>query len=413
MIVSYEKPRGVPLRRKFVRPLCVLAFVVFLPLLSVSLFGAHGDNGINAANFDQGESADPTSEETVDIVVFTPTTEGNTYWPQAYRIMRAAAESLGISLHAYEFPVEDRFAKHTEGVEILEGLAHADGAFFSVAFGQTRPLLEVARDKNIPVLIEGPLFPSELSSLGGGPRGEFTEWVGTISEDNHEKGYRLGRRLISEAVEQGLLASDGRVHVVGVGGDESWFGSQRRADGLRQAVEEEPRAVLQQVVPTQWTEADGRRVTRGLLERYPEVSVVWAASDQLAIAAADAIEGAGSVPGEDVLTGGLDLSPAGLRAIADGRVSATVGGSLFGYAAALVYLFDYIHGADFADITGTVITLETHVAGAEDASRRLDLYESADLIDYRELSRVHNSQREAYDFSTESLRFASDGGGEP
>ncbi|MFW6366518.1 MAG: hypothetical protein ACOC2H_08605, partial [Spirochaetota bacterium] len=48
------------------------------------------------------------------IVVFTPTSKNNTYWPRVRAILRSAASDLGIAVEIYEFDVYDRFAKGTE-----------------------------------------------------------------------------------------------------------------------------------------------------------------------------------------------------------------------------------------------------------------------------------------------------------
>lgn len=52
------------------------------------------------------------------IVVFTPTCENNTYWPEVFKILRAVAEDLHIKLDIYEFDVGDRLSKHTEGLRL-------------------------------------------------------------------------------------------------------------------------------------------------------------------------------------------------------------------------------------------------------------------------------------------------------
>ncbi len=342
------------------------------------------------------------------IILFTPTTADNTYWPQVYAILGAAAEDLGVELLGYEFDVGDRFAKNTEGLEILRNTPKIDGAIFSVAFGQTEPLLRTTESLGIPVILQGPLFESELRRIGYAPREVFDSWVGYFYQDESQKGYELGRVLISEALETGLFGSQGQVRLAGIGGDPTWFGSELRASGLERAVDEEPRATLTQVVPTQWTQAEGRRVAAGLLARYPELSVIWAASDQLALAAVDAAKEAGMSPGSDLLLGGLDLSLPGLRAVDEGVLTATVASSLLGYAEALIYLYDYIHGYDFAPQVGTEIRLGFHVATEDTVALHLSLYESVDSIDFSLFSRALNPEHRGYDFSLEAYERALD-----
>lgn len=105
------------------------------------------------------------------VAVFTPTTEGNTYWPEVQRMMRAAAADLAIDIAFFEFDVSDRFAKSDAGVRILRTPPAPDAAIFSVAYGQAEALMNAAEELEIPFLLHGPLFPEELEALGGGPRG--------------------------------------------------------------------------------------------------------------------------------------------------------------------------------------------------------------------------------------------------
>jgi ABC-type sugar transport system substrate-binding protein len=336
------------------------------------------------------------------IIIFTPTTANNTYWPQVYAILDAAAEDLGVEIISHEFDAGDRFAMHLEGVEILRNTPDIDGAIFSVAFGQAEPLLRMTESLGIPAIIQGPLFESELERVGHRPREVFASWVGYFYQDELEKGYELGRVLISQALEAGLLGGREPGLVAGIGGEPTWFGSELRASGLEQAVAEESRAILTQVVPTRWAPSEGRRVAAALLGRYPGISIIWAASDQLALGAVEAAERAGRVPGEDLLIGGLDLSEAGLRAVDEGVLAATVASSLLSYAEILIYLYDYIHGADFAPEVGTEIHFGIHVATEETAEVHLSLYESVEAIDFRHFSRALNPERRGYDFSVDA-----------
>ena len=343
-------------------------------------------------------------EERLRIAVFTPTTEGNTYWPQIHAILDAAAEDLGVELFIDSFDVRDRYAKQDRGAEILRSTRGLDGAILSVAVGQTEPLLTVAERLGIPVMIQGPLFESELPNLGLEPRRRFSSWIGVFSEDEYAKGLELGRVLVEQALEGGMTKDDGSIAVVGIGGDPSWFGSALRAEGLLAAVRQRPQADLLQVAPTKWTESEGYDMAKRLLRRYPEATVFWAASDQLAIGASRALRSSGRVIGEDVVVGGLDLSAAGLEHVRDGHMTASCASLLTEYARVLVYLTDYLRGMDFADLEGSAITFPVFTATAGNANRYIALYRAHRRIDYRALSRTLNPRRDSYDFSPTQLR---------
>jgi len=78
------------------------------------------------------------------------------------------------------------------------------------------------------------------------------------------------------------------------------------------------------------------------------------------------------------------------------------------YAEALIYLYDYIHGYDFAPEVGTEIRLGIHAATEETAGRHLFLYRSLDAIDFSLFSRALNPDHRGYDFSLEAYERALD-----
>ncbi|SIP87488.1 monosaccharide ABC transporter substrate-binding protein, CUT2 family [Alkalispirochaeta americana] len=333
------------------------------------------------------------------LAVFTPTTEGNTYWPEVHRAMAAAADDLGIGIRFFEFPVDDRFAKSLEGVRLLQEDPTPAAAIFSVAFGQAQPLAVAAHQRGIPFLIQGPLFPGDREALGGGPGQDISSWIGTFQEDEEAKGFFLGQALIEAAEARGRYDRDGFIQVVGVGGDTSWFGSRLREEGLRRAVEDHPRARLLQTVPTRWTPEEGRLMTVRLLQRYPQVSVIWAASDQLALGVLQGIRSMEGVPGETHFTGGLDLSRVGLQAVLSGEFTATVASSSYSYAEMVVYLYDYLQGIEFFRDTGREFSPRPYGATRDNAEQILALQDVYRDVDYRLFSKHYNPEMTRYDFA--------------
>jgi ABC-type sugar transport system substrate-binding protein len=337
------------------------------------------------------------------IVFFHPTSENNTYWPQVVKVLRAVAEDLDFVIIPYAFDVGDRFAREFKGVQILKKMPKPDAAIFCVSYGNTEPLLQAVETLDIPVFIQGPLFPSELPDVGYSPRKKFKKWIGYFYQDETEKGYILGKTLLTAAREANAFAKDSNIHVVGVGGDSTWFGSQLRKDGLVRAVDEDPEAKLLQVVSTKWTPVEGKKKATLLLKRYPEVSVVWAASDQLGLGASEAIEDSGRILGKTGFVGGLDLSMLGLQSVKKQRLVATVASSMLAYAEIAVYLHDYIHGIDFANDVGTEISTKIYTGTKASADLHLLLSDSYDTVDFKKLSKVYNKKIIKYDFSLEHL----------
>lgn len=73
----------------------------------------------------------------------------------------------------------------------------------------------------------------------------------------------------------------------------------------------------------------GRQVMETLLQAHPDVDVVYAHNDEMAIGAIQALELAGRKPGEDVLVVSIDGTRDALQAIIDGKMGVTVESSPF------------------------------------------------------------------------------------
>ncbi|MBC7957874.1 MAG: substrate-binding domain-containing protein, partial [Cytophagales bacterium] len=341
------------------------------------------------------------------IVMLSPNSEGNTYWPQVFRIIDRVAQTLGFEFVPYSFGVWDRFARQQDALRILATEPRPQAVIASPVIGHSAALLEAAEALRIPVFILGPLFPSELPGVGQAPRKKYKSWAALFNWAEEEKGYALGKALLQAAQQQQALAGDGTIQVIGVGGDASWFGSGLRQAGLERAIAGHPKAVLKQVVPTRWTPEEGRQLTAKLLKRYPQASVVWAASDQLGAGAAQALAEHGLSLGKNAFTGGLDLSRLGLDLVKQGKFVATAASTLLSYAQVAVLAYDHLHGIDFANELGSTLAFPTLVATRANVESHLRLSGCVQSIDFKAFSKVHHPRLARYDFSLDAFRKAA------
>lgn len=341
------------------------------------------------------------------IVLLSPNSEGNTYWPQVFRIIDQVALTLGFEFVPYSFGVLDRYARQTDALRILTTEPRPQAVIASPVIGHSAPLLDVAESLGVPVFILGPLFPSELPAVGQAPRKKYKTWAALFNWAEEEKGFALGKALLEEAQAQKAFAADGTIQVVGVGGNPSWFGSGLREAGLKRAVAAHPKAVFKQVVPTQWTPAEGRRLTTRLLGRYPQASVFWAASDQLGAGAAQALTEHGRTLGKNAFTGGLDLSGLGLQLVKDGQFVATAASTLLSFAQVAVLVYDYLHGIDFAPRLGSTVEFPTLVATRANVDAHLRLSGCVQSIDFRNFSKAYRPIVGRFDFTLDAYREAA------
>jgi ribose transport system substrate-binding protein len=112
----------------------------------------------------------------------------------------------------------------------------------------------------------------------------------------------------------------------------------------------------------------GRQVMETLLQAHPEVTIVYAHNDEMAIGAIQALELAGRKPGEDVLVVSIDGTRDALQAIIDGKMGVTVESSPFFGPLACDVMKRYAAG----ETIDPWVKVEDRIFTAENAADHLD-----------------------------------------
>ncbi|WP_424991249.1 ABC transporter substrate-binding protein [Fluviibacterium sp. S390] len=112
----------------------------------------------------------------------------------------------------------------------------------------------------------------------------------------------------------------------------------------------------------------GRQVMETLLQAHPDVNIVYAHNDEMAIGAIQALELAGRKPGEDVLVVSIDGTRDALQAIIDGKMGVTVESSPFFGPLACEVMQKYAAGEEIP----AWVKVEDRIFTAENAADHID-----------------------------------------
>jgi galactofuranose transport system substrate-binding protein len=102
-----------------------------------------------------------------------------------------------------------------------------------------------------------------------------------------------------------------------------------RKKGFDEAIAKDPRFEIVASQSGDFARDQGRQVMETLLQSHPDVNIVYAHNDEMAIGAIQALELAGRTPGDDVLIVSIDGTRDALQAIIDGKMGVTVESSPF------------------------------------------------------------------------------------
>ena len=339
----------------------------------------------------------------IRVTFINPSSNSNPFWNQVTDFMQVVARDLNMHLDV-RYANDNRYEGTKLATKALASHPKPDFLIYIYQTGQGQEILSAAEAAKVhSFIINTGVNDSDREAVGR-PREKFKYWIGHLFPDDVAAGQELATRLFEAAKAQGKLGTDGRIHAIALSGGRDSSAALDRNEGLQQALRAHPEVTLHQLVFTNWEMKLARSQTQGLLKRYPETSVVWAASDFIALGALEAIEENKKNARTDVLAGGFDWTTAGVHAVKNGKMLATLGGHFMDGGWALVLMHDFYHGIDFAS-SGTTIRSRMHVISQENVDSFLALPSKKqwDDIDFRQFSKIYNPKLQKYDFSLSAV----------
>jgi ribose transport system substrate-binding protein len=145
---------------------------------------------------------------------------------------------------------------------------------------------------------------------------DYPHWIAHITFDSVGAGYFNATELIKS------FKTPGKGKIIALQGLLSNTPAIGRFQGLQKAVAEHPGVELVQWEAADWDRTKGYNATKEMLVAHPDISGVWAANDEMALGAIQALKEAG-LAGK-VLVSGNDGIPEIFAAIKQGLACSTV-----------------------------------------------------------------------------------------
>jgi len=339
------------------------------------------------------------------VAFIDPGKSDEVYWVTATQGMQAAAESLGMT-----FEVQYAQREHLKTLEIArEMVARPAGKrpeyiVITNDYAVAGELLKIIDGAGVKAFLAYSSIPVDQRGDIGAPRTKYKGWLGSLEPQAEDAGYLTSRALIERGKKEKAVGPDGKLHMLAIAGDRSTPSSINRNQGMRRAVDEDPTAVLEQEVYAAWTREKAAEQAEWLYQRYPYAKLVWAGNDLMAFGAMTAWEKRGGKPGVDAWFSGINTSTEALEAIKSGRLTSLAGGHFITGAWALVMIYDYHHGRDFAD-EGLELQRPMFAEFTPPlADRYIERFSGGfQGVDFSRYSKVKNPQLKRYDFGFAQL----------
>ena len=260
---------------------------------------------IAAVGFRRASS--PGRSETLTLA-FVPKALNSPFWAEMERGADAEAATLGVQLVSL---AAERETDVERQYQIIENLIQqrVDAILMSPAGSKELvPAIRKANDANIPVLI----LDTRIDSAAAESMGVHT--VTYIGSDNFEGGRVAGRYLARE------LGGRGDVAVIeGISGHET--ADQRRL-GFLAGLEASPGVRVVASQTANWERARAYTVAENLLQAHPQLVGIFAANDEMALGALEAVAAAGRLDSIRII--GFDAVPDAITNIRSGRLLGSV-----------------------------------------------------------------------------------------
>jgi len=342
----------------------------------------------------------------LNIVFVSPGKTGEVYWDMVAQTMQAAGRKLNANVEVLTSERNYRTMQEL-GLGVVARADKPDFLILSNEESAAVPVLEAADAVGIKTLLLSNSVIGEDAKRLGPPRSKLKNWLGDITTDLTTAGARMANALIGAARNEKWQSPDGKIHLLGIGGDEITPASIARNAGFQLAVAAAPDVVVDRMLFANWTQSEAEQVAANFLGWAQRKGIrpagIWAGNDPMALGALKAVEAAGITPGENIQVVGLNWSEDALREIKAGRLLLTDGGHFLLGGWSIVLLRDYADGCDFA-------TISPHVEVKTSAITRDNLASVAGLIKTRAFDRIDFARFGAkpercgqYDFSVDTL----------
>jgi len=271
-------------------------------------------------------------ENATKVLLVNPSLKNDPFWHKVEIITRQAATNLHLDLSVIHGD-GTRFFQLEELEKYFSNNTNPEYVVLINYPGHAKITMDFLNKQRVKIItLEQTLSTQEKRSIGL-PGQIYKKWLGEIYFDNKKAGYLLAMDLINSA-----RSANKKAVIAGISGH---YGSEStlRNEGLLKAIENN-QVDLAQIVHANWSAENAYDKTLKLLRRYPELNVIWCASDHMALAAIKAAKSLGLNVNKDIFIGGFDWTDKAIESISRGELSASVGGHFTMGALAMLAIYD-------------------------------------------------------------------------
>ena len=199
-------------------------------------------------------------------------------------------------------------------------------------------VLEEARLASIPVIVVDREIETERDGL-------YTAFIGS---DFHREGVKAGEWMVERFADV-----EGPIRIAEIMGTPDSSPTIGRYEGLREVLADNPKFEIVISIDGDFMRSKGRECMEIILQETPDIHILYAHNDDMALGAIEIMEENGIVPGQDILIVSVDAQTSGLEALMQGKINCLIECSPYVGDDLMALIFKILNGEPFPDYTFT------------------------------------------------------------
>ena len=170
-------------------------------------------------------------------------------------------------------------------------------------------VLEEARDANIPVIVVDREIETENGDL----------YIAFIGSNFHREGVMAGQWMVTR-----FATKEGPIRIAEISGTPDSSPTIGRYEGLREVLADNSKFEIVVSISGDFMRSKGREKMEEILQKTPDIDILYAHNDDMALGAIEVMEEHGIRPGIDIIIVSVDAQPSGLEALAQGKINCLI-----------------------------------------------------------------------------------------
>ena len=199
-------------------------------------------------------------------------------------------------------------------------------------------VLEEAKAAGIPVIVVDREIRTDSEGL-------YTAFIGS---NFHREGVYAAEWMVERFAD-----AEGPIRVAEIIGTENSSPTIGRYEGLREVFGENPKFEIVISIPGDFMRSKGKECMEIILREAPDIDILYAHNDDMALGAIEILEEHGIIPGKDIVIVSVDAQTSGLEALRQGKINCLVECSPYVGVDLMALVLKIVNGEPYPEYTYT------------------------------------------------------------